>query len=54
MESIVLLLVMASVPLLLFMATKRRVRKDESWKFYAGAAGLLLISMVVVKVLGYI
>lgn len=54
MITAILLLAMAGIPLLLLIATRRRVRKDSSWIWYAAAAGVLMLGMVALKVLGMI
>ncbi|WP_346356211.1 hypothetical protein [Azotosporobacter soli] len=54
MITIVLLLVMTSIPLLLLQAARKRARKETGWKMYAVLAGVLMIGMVVAKILNVI
>ncbi len=54
MITIILLLVMASIPLLLLQAARKRARKESNWKIYAIMAGLLMIGMVAAKILNVI
>jgi hypothetical protein len=41
---------MITIPLLIYMALKKRMKKDETWKLYlAGAAGVFVLLVIVTK-----
>lgn len=54
METIILLLVMVSVPALLFQAVKKRALKEKAWQAYAGIAAFLFAGMIAAKLFGLI
>ncbi|GMA97477.1 hypothetical protein [Pelosinus sp. IPA-1] len=50
MSDIITLLLMIGVPFFLFLAVKKRVKQESSWKLYAGvAAGIFVLLIIIAK-----
>ncbi len=50
MSEIYTLLLMMAIPLLMYAALKKRMKKEASWKLYvAGAAGVFILLVIVTK-----
>gem|GEM_PF-6664243 len=48
MSDLISLLLMISMPVMLFMGVKARARKQEIWKMYLIATGCAFVALIVV------